>query len=81
MLKKSGTIKTNLVSTAAPGTPALTYESTTLPIRMEKTKIATNCFSSSQKNIPMVHAQSRVEIDGRTINIDDPPKPIPPLWM
>ena len=34
MLKKSGTVKTNQLSAAAPGTPALTYESTMLPTRM-----------------------------------------------
>ena len=81
MLKKSGNVKTNLVSAAAPGTPALTHESTALPTRMVKTKLATNAVTSSQQNLPMVHAQCRVEIDGRSINLDAPPKPIPPLWM
>ena len=80
MLKKSGMVRTNLVSAAAPGTPALTYEST-LPTRMVKTEIATNTVTNSQQNLPMVQAQSRVEINGRTINLDDPPKSIPPLWM
>ena len=65
MLKKSGTVKTHMVSAAAPGTPALTYEETTLPTRMVRTEIATNAVSSRQHSIPMVQAQSRVEIDGR----------------
>ena len=34
-----------------------------------------------QHSIPMVQAQGRVEIDGRSISLDEPPKPIPPLWM
>ena len=79
MLKKSGTVKTNLVSAAAPSTPALIYENTTLPTKMVKTEIDNNAVSSTQQNIPMVHTQSRVEIDGRTINLGDPPKPITPL--
>ena len=81
MLKKSGTVKTNLVSAAAPGTPALTYEETTLPTRMVRTEISANTVSSGQHSIPMVQAQGRVQVDGRSINLDEPPKPIPPLWM
>ena len=81
MLKKSGTVKTNLVSAAAPGTPALTYEETTLPTRMVRTVISANTVSSGQHSIPMVQAQSRVQVDSRSINLDEPPKPIPPLWM
>ena len=81
MLKKQGTVKTNLVSAAAPGTPALTYEEATLPTRMVRTEIATNAVTSNQHSIPMFQAQGRVQIDGRSINLDDPPKPIPPLWM
>ena len=81
MLKKSGTVKTNSVSAAAPETPALTNEETTLPTRMVRTEISTNALSSGQHSIPMVQAQGRVEIDGSSINLDEPPKPIPPLWM
>ena len=54
MLKKSGTVKTNLVSAAAPGTPAFTYEETTLPTRMVQTEISANTVSSGQHSIPMV---------------------------
>ena len=81
MLKKSGMVKTNLVSAAAHGTPALTYEETTLPTRMVQTEISANTVSSGQHSIPMVQAQSTVQVDGRSINLDEPPKPIPPLWM
>ena len=42
MLKKAGTVKTNLVSAADPGNPALTYEETTLPTRMVRTEISAN---------------------------------------
>ena len=73
--KKSGTVKTNLVSAAAPGTPALTYEETMLPTRMVRTEISANTVSSGQHSIPMVQTQSRVQVDGHSINLDDPPNP------
>ena len=73
MLKKSGTVKTNLVSSVSAGTLALTYETTALLTRMVKTEIATNALSSMRQNIPMVEAQNRLEIDGRSINLDEPP--------
>ena len=60
MLKKSRTLKTNLVSAAPPGTPALTYEETTLPTRIVQTEISANTVSSGQHSIPMVQAQSTV---------------------
>ena len=80
-VEKVSTVKTNLVSAAAPGTPALTYEETTLPTRMVQTAISANTVSSGQHSILMVQAQSRVLVDGRSINLDEPPKPIPPLWI
>ena len=80
-MKKSGTVKTDLVSAASSGTPALTYKATALTTRMVKTELANNDVTSTQQGFSIVQAQSSVEVNGRTINIDAPPKPIPPLWM
>lgn len=72
MLKKSGTVKTITMS-AAPRTPAITCETTTLPTRTVKTKLATNAVTSTQHSLPLVQAQGMVQLNGRTI--DNPPNP------
>ena len=50
----------------------LTYEATTLPTRMVRTEISANTVSSGQNSIPMVQAQTRVQVDGRSINLEEP---------
>ena len=80
MLKAS--VKTNAVTAEPSNHPALTYEpSTNLPTRMVRAEISTNAVTSSQHNLPMAQPTSHVQVDGLTVNLDAPPKPIPAMWM
>ena len=82
MLKKSGAIKTNTVQASPiPGQLAITQEQTSLPTRMIKATIAANTASIAEHNLPMVHPAGQVEVDGRIVDLDAPPKPIPNLWL
>ena len=82
MLEKSGAIKTNAVQALPiPGQLAITQEATSLPTRMIKATIAGNTASSARHNLPKVQPAGQVKVDGRIINLDAPPKPIPNLWL
>ena len=82
MLKKSGAIKTNTVQASPiPGQLAITQEATSLPTRMIRATISANTTSSTEHNLPMVQPAGQVEVDGRIVNLDAPPKPIPNLWL
>ena len=49
--------------------------------RMVCAEISTNAVTSTQYNLPMVQPHSQVHVNGRTVDLDDPPKPIPAMWM
>ena len=63
------------------GQLAITQEATYLPTRMIKATIAANTASSTEHNLPMVQPAGQVEVDGRLVDLDAPPKPIPNLWL
>ena len=72
-LKK--TVLANQVTTV-PQQPAITYEPTepTVQARMMKATV-------KAADLPTVEPKSIVVIDGKTIDLDEPPKAIPPMWM
>ena len=48
---------------------------------MIRATIAANTASSAEHNLPMVQPAGQVEVDGRVVGLDAPPKPIPNLWI
>ena len=92
MLKKTSTsANAQTASQSTPPVPALTYQpsssdTATIPARMIRSEIVSGNASISAANvspseIKWAHPQSVVHVGGKTINLDEPPKDIPPLWM
>ena len=69
-------LKKNVSANQVTAEPkAITYQPPTdVPTRMVR-------VDSSMTNYPTVQPQSTVVIDGNTINLDEAPKPIPPMWI
>ncbi len=68
-------VSTNQV-TAEP--KALTYQP---EVQTRMVRIDQGPGACRASELPTVQPQSVVNIDGKNINLDEPPKPIPPMWM
>ena len=73
--KLKGNIATNQV------TAAVAEANTTVQTRMIKAERTIDINNVTTEDMPTVDPLSTVVIDGKTVNLDEPPKDIPPMWM